>query len=1465
MKKLYFRFLFLVAFLVVCKEGVAQINSQLITSKLKDLQLFAKDSLVGFDEVTYKAIALNGGFLGDEYFVFMYQQKRNFIDGKYTLYKNQNQLGLGSGANANQAYGAKGGGNQINAAPCVNEDFEATPVGGPYTSIAGWSISEGENGASFGGQYYNTCSVAAMPVGMFTWTPTEFWVRSTPIVDPNFPGGVAASPLGGTRVAQLNNSVTATGQITKISQTFPVTISNNLFRFAYAACFNGTGHLCCDQPFLNIKVKNCANVVLACPQVSVIASGPSCVLGTPGFATNGFGYLYKNWTVQAIDLTPYLGTCVTIEVAVGDCSGWAHFGYCYFDSQCSPMDLVVNGTLFPAGVNATTVSACGVGNATITAPPNLGPYNWNGPPGSGINNNPGQTIITGVSGNYTLTMNPIGACAPIIQTVTVLFSSPPTAGFTSSNLCTVFTFSNTGSPAPATQTYSFAGLSPPPGFTTQATSTTVTFPTPGTYTVTQVVTNTAGCTASVQAVIIVPLGPNVAFTIPTPTQCILGNSFNFNAALLTGVHSYSFNPAAGSPPIGNVPNYGPVVFTLPGTYTVTHSVSLGGCTSFTSAVVVINPQPTPTVSNNGPVCLNTPIYLMSSGGSTYAWSGPSGYSSAVQNPTITNATLAMSGAYTVLVTSLLGCTASAVTNLTVYALPSPTIASNSPVCVGSVLSLTASGGSNYLWAGPNAFTSTLTSPAINNVGLPSGGIYTLTAGAGNCTVLTTSSITINPLPNPIAYSNSSVCLNQALLLNSNGGTQYAWTGPGGYNSAIQNPTIAVASLSNAGVYTVMVTDANSCVKSTTTNVIVSPLPIVVVNNPTTCLNSVINLTGNGAFGYTWTGPLGFVSYAQNPNINNATLPMSGQYTLVGSSAVGCTNTAVSNVSVSPTPTAIINSNSPVCFGGILSLAGGGGGTYSWNGPNSFISSNQNNVINNVTIPASGTYSLLVTVNTCTSLTTASITINPLPAPVIQLNNPVCFNSPISFTASGGVTYTWSGPGGFNSTFPNPVIVNAYLTHTGVYTLITTDVNSCINSTTASAVVLPIPIISILGSTVCLGQTASLTVGGGVIYSWSGPNGFTSFQQNNTFPNFANSQAGQYTVVVTGTNQCSGTSVTTVTNFPPPVPTASNSGPVCLNDKVEFKSEGGFVYQWTGPNGFINNSQNTTLLSANSMDYNGTYTLGVIDSRGCQGYTTTQLLVRALPTAKLKPSADKFCVPFCSAFSITSSSSLQTTSWNINNSGLVTGPVYNSCFNKEGAYTLNSNFTDIYGCANSSSLVINAYPVPIADFYYGPGAPIENDQITFTDASRGQQINGWTWFFGANDKSSLYQNPSYIFGDPGSYAVVLIVKNIWGCKDTVIKPINIGEDFSIYVPNAFTPNGDGINDTFQPKGHGIVKYDMMVFDRWGEKLFHTTDFFKGWDGIFKGELSKDDTYVWQIVVKNAEGKSKSLKGIVTLVK
>ncbi|MBA3664968.1 MAG: gliding motility-associated C-terminal domain-containing protein [Bacteroidetes bacterium] len=89
---------------------------------------------------------------------------------------------------------------------------------------------------------------------------------------------------------------------------------------------------------------------------------------------------------------------------------------------------------------------------------------------------------------------------------------------------------------------------------------------------------------------------------------------------------------------------------------------------------------------------------------------------------------------------------------------------------------------------------------------------------------------------------------------------------------------------------------------------------------------------------------------------------------------------------------------------------------------------------------------------------------------------------------------------------------------------------------------------------------------------------------------------------------------------------------------------------------------------------------------------------------------------------------------------------------------------------------------------------------------------------------------------------------------------------MYVPNAFTPNGDGLNDIFQPKGFGIVKYELEVFDRWGEKLFSTTKFEEGWSGTYvkrNSEPVPNDVYVWQIRILNVFGKSKELTGKVTV--
>jgi gliding motility-associated-like protein len=1448
----------------ISQRSAAQSAARTYSQKLMTLELTAGDSLQGFDDERYKLAAMADGFVGDEFPIYMYKNKRQFIDSKYQLYKRKPGYTVGNGPSAAKIIG---GGNQINVAPCVNEDFEATPAGGPYTSISGWTISEGENGTFYNNTYYNTCSVNAMPQQMFTLTPTEFWVRATPIADPNFPGGVPASPLGGTKVAQLNNGIANLGEITKISQTFPVTPSNCLFRYAYAACFNGTGHLCCDQPFLRIRLIDCNNNILPCPTVSVIASGPSCTLGTPGFGTNQSGYLYKNWTQQAIDLTPYINSCITIEVIVGDCSGWAHFGYCYFDALCVPMDIVVNGVTFPAGTNATTVSACGGANqATITAPPGLSPYLWNGPPGSGINNNPNQTIVGNVSGNYTLTMNPAGSCAPVTKTVTLLFAPSPTAGLTYTNACNIYTLNFTGTPTNVVQSYTINGPGVVPSFTSNQLTNVVTFTANGTYTILQVVTNTAGCTASVQSVVNVLLGPNPNFSMSPSPQCLVGNSFTFAAALNTGTQSYVFTPTLGAPPTGNTPNYGPVSFTQPGTYTVTHNITNGVCPNFSTQVIVINPNPVPTATNSSPTCLNTSLTLSATGGTAYSWVGPNGYTSPLQTPTIANAQLTNNGTYTVTVTNSVGCTGTAVTTVTVFTIPSPSIASNAP-CVGSVLSLSATGGVNYVWSGPSAFTSTLTNPSINNVQLANAGTYTLLAGTGGCTVATTASITVYPLPSPTISPSSTVCLNQTILLAGNGGTVYTWNGPGGFFSNAQSPSIPNAQQSNGGNYTLTVTDGNGCTNSVVNSVYVAPLPTLSVNNPTACPGFSFALLSSGASNYSWVGPNNFMAGFQNITVPSASVTMTGQYTLTGTSANGCTSTAVSNVAVYPSPVPNIVSNSPICSGSTLNLMGSGGNIYAWTGPNNFQSNIANPSISNASVNASGVYTLNVTsASTCTGQITATIVVNPLPTPSITTNSPLCAGETLSLTGYGANAYNWSGPNNFVANGPGATIGQTGVINTGIYTLVATDLNGCVNATTTAVVINTVPLVSAIGCTVCIGGTGTLNVQTDApTHNWVGPNNFVSNQQTIYMPNFPAASAGDYTVVVTAANQCTAWAVATIANYPVPTPTASNSGPVCLGDKVNFTSQGGHVYNWFGPNSFISDQQNTTLESANSMDYAGTYTLGVIDDKGCQGFTTTQLIIRALPTATLNTNANKFCVPFCATFNAASSSSLTAIKWQLDGSNNSISNNFTYCFKNVGNYTLRGDFTDMYGCSNTATMLVHAYPVPVADFHTSPGDPIEYDDVQFTDESQGDAINSWTWYFASNYQVAMMQNPTHVFENSGTYPIALVIRNKWGCSDTVVKPIVIGEGFSIYVPNAFTPNGDGLNDIFQPKGYGIHQLSIMVFDRWGERLFSSNDIYKGWDGTYKGQPCKEDVYTWKLIVQGADGKKKEMAGTVSLIK
>ncbi len=360
--------------------------------------IFPSDSLKGFDEISANQDALQRGFFGKEYKVFMYRAKRNFINDKFG-YSRPELMSV-----------YKTGTPKTLVAPCINEDFEASTsttstssAGSVGSSLSGWTISTGSNS--------NSCAMAGCCSSSGS---TMAWVRATPYSTLGPLYLIPNSPLGGTKVLQLNDSVPGTNVI-RIEQTFSVTLSNNLFEYAYMAALNGVGHACCDKPYMNIQLFDCSLNNIACATNSIVVPGSGCSLSTvsSSWVINTSGVTYtSSWEVHSIDLTPYIGSCVTIQVTVSDCDGGAHQGWAFFDARCGSSSIMVNN------IPATTFTSC-ASTATLTAPTS-GPYLWNGPAGSGITNYTTSSITTTASGTYTLSV-PSGSCSSS-QTLALIVS-----------------------------------------------------------------------------------------------------------------------------------------------------------------------------------------------------------------------------------------------------------------------------------------------------------------------------------------------------------------------------------------------------------------------------------------------------------------------------------------------------------------------------------------------------------------------------------------------------------------------------------------------------------------------------------------------------------------------------------------------------------------------------------------------------------------------------------------------------------------------------------------------------------------------------------------------------------------------------------------------------------------------------------------------------------------------------------
>jgi gliding motility-associated-like protein len=650
-------------------------------------------------------------------------------------------------------------------------------------------------------------------------------------------------------------------------------------------------------------------------------------------------------------------------------------------------------------------------------------------------------------------------------------------------------------------------------------------------------------------------------------------------------------------------------------------------------------------------------------------------------------------------------------------------------------------------------------------------------------------------------------------------------------------------------------------------------------------STVTNITcfgdNDGSITTALSGGTPFYLFNWTPNVSSAPIANAlppGAYSLTVTDQNGCTATQNWNI----TEPALLTSNQTVS-NSTCSLANGSatatpaGGTapytYQWNDPALQTTNTMSNVF-------AGSYNIIVTDNHgCTVSNTA--TIIDMPGPTIDsvTSTPVLCHGGNTGTATVHLTAGLGTPPlVYNWTPSSQSTPTANGLTTGLYNVSIVDANGC--STIGSVSISQPPLYSLVVSpadTICFGDTAQIyaqATGGtpAYIYNWMGASG-TGL--SGTGPHMVTPTVPTiYSVQVTDANGCN-VGPSTINIFVRPQLTVNATDvSVCdgLTVNISATATGGtggpYTYSWN--NGPTTQTQTVTgNITASPMNYT------VTASDGCSTNATDIATVTVNPgsVGVFIGSDTVGCEPLTVTFIAVSNNGVNYT-WNFGDGATGVGSPITHTFVNDGSYTVSMNVTTAAGCttliSNTNYIVVN--PVPDAQFTYNPnpGSAI-TPTINFNDLSQ-SNITNWSWNFGdvgSSTNTSSVQNPVHTYPGAGIYTTSLVVTNQFGCKDSVAHFVEIKDDFVFYAPNAFTPDGDGLNDIFLPLGVGwdIPTFEMYIFDRWGNLIFFTDDYRKGWDGTANHgtEVSQIDVYVWKVYLKDNTGLKHNYIGHVTIVK
>ena len=555
-------------------------------------------------------------------------------------------------------------------------------------------------------------------------------------------------------------------------------------------------------------------------------------------------------------------------------------------------------------------------------------------------------------------------------------------------------------------------------------------------------------------------------------------------------------------------------------------------------------------------------------------------------------------------------------------------------------------------------------------------------------------------------------------------------------------------------------------------------------------------------------------------------------------------------------------------------------TYSWLGPS--VVTGQTN--DSAYVNQAGAYTVNMTTATgCTISKTINVTNVPPVVTASIIGSPaICLGGNVTLSASGGVSYLW-----WNTSVTTSSMTVSPTTST-TYIVEVKDNLGCTDTAKTTVIIAPSPNSDFSPNDVCLNQPINFTnlssVPSGTITAWSWNFGDGSPMVFIQSPSHFYPNIGSYvtSLVVTSNNGCKDTLVKNVVVHPLPDAQFSTDN-FCNGSIVPFSDLSTLsgtdilqIWSWNfGDGSPVTNNQNTLHLYPGTGNY--TTQLLVSSNFGCKDSVTKVVTINPNPivnfTAPDTAGCDTLCVYFQSLASITGGN-IASYSWNYGDgSAAGTSSIAEHCYTNNSVllpvtFNVSLTVTSDSGCVTSLTknnyIIVN--PNPIANFTAQPDiTSIVDPIITFNNLSSGE--NGWNWSFGDLTTTSISDPLPHTYPDTAKYLITLIVSNQYSCFDTTYKTITIEPNWAFFVPNAFTPNADGINDSFQGYGFGLLKYEMMIFDRWGNEIYRTKDYNFPWDGTANNgkNIAQQDVYVYLINIEEVKGRYHSYKGIVTLVR